>query len=68
MKARKGLYKRPGWGNVYNYGVMHTDYQELPYDEDEPSENESFMADCKVFYDFVYALDSSNDDDSNDDY
>ena len=62
MKARNQLQRRPGWGNVYNYAVMYGDYQTL---EDS---SESFMGDCQVFYDFVYALDSPNDDETNDDY
>merc|ERR1719266_1711904 len=57
-KANNRITKRPGWGNVYNYGVMHGDYQTL-----EPSLNESFMGDCKVFYDFVYALAPDDDED-----
>ena len=47
---------------MYNYAVMYGDYQTL---EDS---SESFMGDCQVFYDFVYALDSPNDDETNDDY
>ena len=57
-KAKKRLTRRPGWGNVYNYGVMHGDYQTF-----EPSLDQSFMTDCKAFYDFVDANGNDNDDD-----
>ena len=64
MEAKNGLFRRPGWGDVYDYDYMHADYQNLPYDDEDPSLNESFMADCKVFSDFVYPP----NDDTNDDY
>ena len=35
MKAKKMSQRKPGWGNVYNYGILHGDYRRLFNGADE---------------------------------
>ena len=48
-------FKRPGWGNVYNYGEMHNDLIDGEFlDEDEQ---------CDLYYQYVDLLLGDLDDD-----
>ena len=48
---RKSEYKRPGWGDVYNYGNMHDDLDtNADTDGDFPSDQ------CTLYYDYLDEL------------
>ena len=59
-KARRSVARRPAWGNVYNYDVMHGDYLQLIDDEDSEA---SFLGECEIFYDYMDEVLSVNEDD-----
>ena len=50
---KKSEYKRPGWGDVYNYGNMHDDL-----DTNAATEGEFTSSQCTLYYtkldDFAY--------------
>ena len=54
------MARRPGWGNVYNYDQMHTDYLQLIDDEDSEA---SFLGECEIFYDYMDEVLNVNEDD-----
>ena len=52
MKAqKKSEYKRPGWGNVYNYGNMHDDL-----DTNEDTDGDFTSAQCTLYYEELEKL------------
>ena len=50
MAQKKSDFKRPGWGNVYNYGNMHNDL----LDGEFPDEDEQ----CDLYYQAVDVLEA----------
>ena len=50
-KVKKAHNKRPGWGDVYDYGNMHNELLDGTFESET----------CDIYYDFVDAIEAEQD-------